>query len=1433
MINANPFLDADFLKELCEQRERTVYARIVALNMQEEPMEEISGRVTQGSINIDGTSSVRRSFSLSMVANDININDYYWGLNTKIKLYIGLKNSINKKYDDIIWFKQGVFILSTFNTSQSVNSYSISVNGKDKMCKLNGELGGMIESLSADFGKLKSYTRDANGKLITTTEDIPIKTIIREAVHKYGNEPFQNIIINDIDEFGLELMEYRGSTEKPLYMLINLYTNEIENITFDGEKEYYNTENGKIVRLKDILHYDPRMSQNFSGTEEKVTEIKVLDGGQVSDEVVYSVAKVSYGEVCGYRLTELTYPGELTAKVGDAITSILDKIKNMLGEFEYFYDIDGHFVFQKKKTYVQTPFNGLIDDGTVDRFVLRKFKNGEGYIPSMYYTKINGGFELARGLWDSTLTYYEKIDGAHTSSAIDTSDITYFFGDSNLVTSFQNTPNLSNLKNDFSIWGAKKSKVSDKTIPIHLRYAIDKKPTQYTTSDGLKMYTTKPYEEVLEELTHKYEMQKTPNANGLPEEWWDVHEWAEVYRIRTGAYPTETIGKYCKPTEVRVFDYFAPGGAYGSNKDYTVNTDDIFYYIDTNQVASIHGICGHTYTYYIQQAQNGIGAYIHDPQIPDKVLDNLDESTLYDGRTEIISGVDWREIIYQMAIDYNAHCHEDDFMVKVYNNNEGLFNEDGTTGYESYYTDMEGFWRDLYNPRPPIAGGADFIRLINEVINALEDYKVGHLTNLQMKELGEEFYKYFKKNVEKDWYEMKTVDDYDSETEYESAQRSFWKTIREKQFPDDGIQTFYTWDKDNEVYVPGKFEDHVVLNPIPTLQQMRTNTRLYQSNGGATYYELKRFDEHHYYDKRKDISTISMMKDKTYYYAKKASDLTLQNYQSKQWSYLSKLDRADYGSDQEYQAAMEIGPNAAFQIGYKYFEYGGYERVNTLKQGVQYYTRTEKAEGQYEYTPAVKLLENVTYYSEDPGITASDIRVQTFTRGHTYYSKVNGQKVVAFTYSQDAVYYENVGFTEVLDLTQCTTSDKFYYLKDAITPDGEAVTSLVALTMHHGNYYLPIDQSIVFYHRVPLEEVKNGKYYPLLPEHGVYVYNNSPEKQVAIDRLKLIYNTPNFTREFEIMKNDTATYGGADICELALLDYQMSIAEEEYLADLKSLQDSYNKELENARKEDRNPRMTDTDLANGIANLIDIRNKRLEYLTSKKYATNFEVVDVIRNFEYNKRYFTRKTIGTNSNGEPEYEYLRFNCYSFKTKDALYDAPTYNINTGWAMDLHNDPANLTFWFDFLDTDGDIFKYSAKTVGNRPKAVNDEKVKAIYYRDTPSVIFVNADKWDEYRDVKPGYTYVKLTYDLENLFTISPQGKTAHSELEEFLYQFTCCTESISMTTVPVYHLEPNTRISVRDDKSHINGDYLISRLTIPLTYNGTMNISATKAVDTIY
>ena len=142
----NYLVDREFLKQLDEQQHRETYAKIIALNLQEHPIEEITGKITGGSLNVDGASAVRRSCSLQMVAQDVNINDYLWGLNTKFKLEIGLRNNINLDYPDIIWFPQGVFAITSFSNSQSANAFNISLQGRDKMCLLNGELGGTIHS---------------------------------------------------------------------------------------------------------------------------------------------------------------------------------------------------------------------------------------------------------------------------------------------------------------------------------------------------------------------------------------------------------------------------------------------------------------------------------------------------------------------------------------------------------------------------------------------------------------------------------------------------------------------------------------------------------------------------------------------------------------------------------------------------------------------------------------------------------------------------------------------------------------------------------------------------------------------------------------------------------------------------------------------------------------------------------------------------------------------------------------------------------------------------------------------------------------------------------------------------------------------------------------------------------------------------------------
>ena len=153
---------------------------------------------------------------------------------------------------------------------------------------------------------------------------------------------------------------------------------------------------------------------------------------------------------------------------------------------------------------------------------------------------------------------------------------------------------------------------------------------------------------------------------------------------------------------------------------------------------------------------------------------------------------------------------------------------------------------------------------------------------------------------------------------------------------------------------------------------------------------------------------------------------------------------------------------------------------------------------------------------------------------------------------------------------------------------------------------------------------------------------------------------------------------------------------------------------------------------------------------------------------------------------------------------------------------------------MDNAGEMDKYSVPVIGNRPKVINDSSVKSIYFRETPTVIFINWNNqtgWEKTSD-KAGYTRIQIPDSMLSLFNISSQGKSAYDVLQESIYNDTYCTESVSMNSIPIYYLQPNTRIYIRNNDSKIEGEYIVSRFTIPLDYSGTMSISATKLADRI-
>lgn len=173
--------------------------------------------------------------------------------------------------------------------------------------------------------------------------------------------------------------------------------------------------------------------------------------------------------------------------------------------------------------------------------------------------------------------------------------------------------------------------------------------------------------------------------------------------------------------------------------------------------------------------------------------------------------------------------------------------------------------------------------------------------------------------------------------------------------------------------------------------------------------------------------------------------------------------------------------------------------------------------------------------------------------------------------------------------------------------------------------------------------------------------------------------------------------------------------------------------------------------------------------------------------------------------------------------------------GWNKNIKTAPETLNFWFDFMNTDGEMGKYSVKAIGSRSKAVNNDKITAIYFQETPSVMFMTNEQYEkreEFNDMT-GYTFIQLQPFMENYFNISGQGRSAKDELDSLLYQHTNFSEQTTLTAIPIYHLQPNSRILVRDDNTGLNGEYIVNKITIPLQYNGTTSITASKAVERIY
>ena len=213
-----PYLDdAKFLRDIDDLKLKEQYIKINILDFKEKFIQSIQGKVTAGNINLDGSSGMRRSCNLTMVAeaieNDLNNVENLLSINKKIEIEIGFLNTTDEYLNyPILWFPQGIYVIVAPSITRSVSSATISLQLKDKMALLNGECGGTFPA-SVTFHEMDTF--DNEGNIITVKPTI--YQIIQELVHHWGGEQLGKIIINDVDNQVKYVAKWMGKT--PLYKI--------------------------------------------------------------------------------------------------------------------------------------------------------------------------------------------------------------------------------------------------------------------------------------------------------------------------------------------------------------------------------------------------------------------------------------------------------------------------------------------------------------------------------------------------------------------------------------------------------------------------------------------------------------------------------------------------------------------------------------------------------------------------------------------------------------------------------------------------------------------------------------------------------------------------------------------------------------------------------------------------------------------------------------------------------------------------------------------------------------------------------------------------------------------------------------------------------------------------------------------------------------
>ena len=174
----------------------------------------------------------------------------------------------------------------------------------------------------------------------------------------------------------------------------------------------------------------------------------------------------------------------------------------------------------------------------------------------------------------------------------------------------------------------------------------------------------------------------------------------------------------------------------------------------------------------------------------------------------------------------------------------------------------------------------------------------------------------------------------------------------------------------------------------------------------------------------------------------------------------------------------------------------------------------------------------------------------------------------------------------------------------------------------------------------------------------------------------------------------------------------------------------------------------------------------------------------------------------------------------------------------------------YFLDFIDTSSRLGEYSISSIGVRGDIVQSDDINCLFEPEIPNVIFLNIDypsdnisenttlnddSNNELTDAEilqearnfcnqNGHPWTQVHEDIYSNLAIGGYSNSAYERIRYELFYHSNYQRTVSLTSIPVYYLEPNSRVVINDASTNTYGDFMVQNIN--LTFGPGANMAVT-------